>query len=588
MPTPSHSIIFWAPPVNASTLVNVGDVLIPSASGGWQVATSAARGNRRAEGVAISTTNGSGLGSVEIQQAGSLDATITGLGAGPVSLVRTSAAGRMERVSSYTAGDDVIGLAEESGRVHLLIGLPYQQLVDASVGETNTASNVGTTGTGTAGVFKQKTGVNLEMRRVVAGANVTVTEGASDITIAASSSGEANTASNVGTTGAGSAGVFKQKTGVNLEMRRLVAGSNVTLTEGASDITIAASSGGSGFTAGGDLSGTSTNQTVVGVRATTVGTAGGAHVTGAVLRTTGTTSCDWGAVDLSSSNARTGTLPVANGGTGQTAVPGSDTSILVNNAGAYGAGSWSINGNGLSNANAAAAISVGNTPAQSGAVRLPYNSPGLRARHSSGARDVTLIEGSGTTIVIGSIDLVNNVPTGMQSIMARAENAILLGAPSYTFYNGVNLSAPIFNFESTFARSAIPFVGHAGASSPYGVHGQVYVNPGTVATHTLQSTEYASQILIVQVSGIGGSTTVVFPNPSNQLGAYTKDIILRPYNVDATQTIVLSCGSGAKTVSLSQSGFVRARCLFQPNEVIALSCVSASNALTMGNAYYQT
>jgi len=588
MPTPSHSIIFWAPPVNASTLVNVGDVLIPSASGGWQVATSAARGNRRAEGVAISTTNGSGLGSVEIQQAGSLDATITGLGAGPVSLVRTSAAGRMERVSSYTVGDDVIGLAEESGRVHLLIGLPWQQLVDASVGETNTASNVGTTGTGTAGVFKQKTGVNLEMRRVVAGANVTVTEGASDITIAASASGEANTASNVGTTGAGTAGVFKQKTGVNLEMRRLVAGSNVTLTEGASDITIAASSGGSGFTAGGDLSGTSTNQTVVGVRATTVGTAGGAHVTGAVLRTTGTTSCDWGAVDLSSSNARTGTLPVANGGTGQTAVPGSDTSILVNNAGAYGAGSWSISGNGLSNANPAAAISVGNTPAQSGAIRLPYNSPGLRARHSSGARDVTLIEGYGSTINIGSSDIVNNVPTGMGAILSRAENSILFGAPSYTFYNGMNLSAPVLNIESTFARSAIPFVGHAGASSPYGVHGVVNVNPGTVATHTLQSTEYSYQVLIINVYGIGGSTTVVFPNPSNQLGAYTKDIILRPYNVDATQTIVLSCGSGTKTVSLSQNGFVRARCLFQPNEAIALSCVSASNALTMGNAYYQT
>jgi hypothetical protein len=97
-------------------------------------------------------------------------------------------------------------------------------------GEVNTASNVGA---GAGLVFKQKTGVDLELRSINAGTGVTVTNNASDITVATTA--EANTASNVGT---GTGLVFKQKTGVDLELKSIKSGTNVTVVNNVSDITI--------------------------------------------------------------------------------------------------------------------------------------------------------------------------------------------------------------------------------------------------------------------------------------------------------------------------------------------------------------
>lgn len=111
--------------------------------------------------------------------------------------------------------------------------------VESAGGETNTASNVGT---GEGGVYKQKTGADIELRTIKAGSNITVTQNADDITIDATDTGEANTASNVGT----GEGIYKQKTGADLELKTLVAGANITITNNANDLTIAAS-GGSSF-----------------------------------------------------------------------------------------------------------------------------------------------------------------------------------------------------------------------------------------------------------------------------------------------------------------------------------------------------
>jgi len=112
--------------------------------------------------------------------------------------------------------------------------------IDATdTGESNTASNIGTG----EGIFAQKTGIDLEFKTLVAGTNVTLTSGTDIITIDASSAGEANTASNLGLTGEG---VFAQKTGVDLEFKKLKAGTNISLTSDSESITITSSGGGGG------------------------------------------------------------------------------------------------------------------------------------------------------------------------------------------------------------------------------------------------------------------------------------------------------------------------------------------------------
>jgi hypothetical protein len=61
--------------------------------------------------------------------------------------------------------------------------------VGSSTGEANTASNVGTG----SQVFKQKSGVDLEFRTLVAGTNVNITQTANTLVISASSGSGANT-----------------------------------------------------------------------------------------------------------------------------------------------------------------------------------------------------------------------------------------------------------------------------------------------------------------------------------------------------------------------------------------------------------
>ena len=108
----------------------------------------------------------------------------------------------------------------------------------STVGEANTSSNSG----GGDGLALAKDGVDLPFKSLTAGANITLTPSADEIEISATGGGggEANTSSNSG----GGAGLAQTKSGVDLPFKSLVAGSGISLTPTADEITIAATGGG--------------------------------------------------------------------------------------------------------------------------------------------------------------------------------------------------------------------------------------------------------------------------------------------------------------------------------------------------------
>lgn len=136
-----------------------------------------------------------------------------------------------EEVAAVQSGDTVKATAQN-----------IANLAPAS-GETNTASNVGA---GVGKIFKQKDGVDLELKTIKAGTDISISNDVSEVTVNSTvAPGETNTASNVGT-GAGKP--FKEKSGVDLRFKSIKAGTNITVTNGADDITIDAAGGGGTIT----------------------------------------------------------------------------------------------------------------------------------------------------------------------------------------------------------------------------------------------------------------------------------------------------------------------------------------------------
>lgn len=93
-----------------------------------------------------------------------------------------------------------------------------------------------TTGNGAA-LYAGLDGKTLQFRSLVAGSNVSLSTANGELTVdaeASGGSGEDNTASNVGT----GTGVFKQKSGTDLEFKSLVAGANVSLSSGTDTVTV--------------------------------------------------------------------------------------------------------------------------------------------------------------------------------------------------------------------------------------------------------------------------------------------------------------------------------------------------------------
>lgn len=167
--------------------------------------------------------------------------------------------------STITVGVPNIGEANTSSNVGGAVGLakakvgvnlPFKTLVpgrhitltsatdtvtiaSTDTGEANTASNLGVTG---ESLFAQKSGVDLQFKKLKAGANVSLSSDGESVTISSTDTGEVNTASNQGT----GEGLVMAKSGVDLPFKTIKAGSNVTLSSTSNELTISASGGSSG------------------------------------------------------------------------------------------------------------------------------------------------------------------------------------------------------------------------------------------------------------------------------------------------------------------------------------------------------
>lgn len=108
-------------------------------------------------------------------------------------------------------------------------------------GEVNTGENTGTVG---VGLFKQKLGVNLQFKKLIEGTNISLIPTLDGVTInGAAGIGDITNGVNAGN----GVSIFKTKVGNNLVFKKLVQGGGITITDNINDITIdATGSGGFG------------------------------------------------------------------------------------------------------------------------------------------------------------------------------------------------------------------------------------------------------------------------------------------------------------------------------------------------------
>jgi hypothetical protein len=370
--TPNYSFVLSAQLVGATTMA-VGNVMITSSSEPTKYvkATTANRGTRRAEGIALTAwDDDTRTGSVRMQSAGTLDAETSLLGTGSASWVRCSATGTIERCTP-AAGDDIIGYAEADGRVHLAFGMWTAAIINGGSGTFTPPTGTGfATTTGGAldaaslpfplpvakgGTNRTALGTGLQVLRTNSGATdtewatigtftaptgtgfVTVTSGALDPAAATSFNVSTYTLTDTSIAQydmllADATPRFKRfAKGSN--SRALVTSSGGVVQWAQIDLTamvtgVLPSANAPSHT--GDVTGAHSATVVAKVNGATV-PAAGALTTGNSLHVSGASALSYSALNLAGGSGWvTGTLPVGNGGTGL-ASPGTSGNVLTSN-----------------------------------------------------------------------------------------------------------------------------------------------------------------------------------------------------------------------------------------------------------------
>jgi hypothetical protein len=111
-------------------------------------------------------------------------------------------------------------------------------LFSVSVNVDHSGSNAGTG----LGIYKQTVSDEMVFRSLKAGADISITSGADEVTVAYSGGGGGSTSSgsNLGT----GTGIYKETVGSELNFRSLIGGTNIELISGTNEITISGAAGG--------------------------------------------------------------------------------------------------------------------------------------------------------------------------------------------------------------------------------------------------------------------------------------------------------------------------------------------------------
>jgi hypothetical protein len=320
--------------------------------------------------------------------------------------------------------------------------------------------------------------------------------------------------------------------------------------------------GGSSFTAGGDLTGTTSSQTVAKVNGTTITTAGGALAVGAVLRTTAAGTADWGTLDLADADARTGILPAANqaaqtltgDASGTTAavvvdiargLKSATTTVSISAATAPTVGqvltavngttaTWQAGGGGASSTGSAGALNVsdgaGDFQAANGTLTAAagdYISFGANVASEGYIRaDVPVSDAkiisfrrSGNTYDYLKVESAN-VYMGNQTFPTRIDGATMTLLSAGTF-NIFATSTQVIAMTSTAMAMCKPIIGDTSTSSPHGVHG-VGTQAMADANQTPAAAVYAYNT-IKTTGAITANRDLTLPGATDAAG-YTKII----------------------------------------------------------------
>lgn len=127
MPSPSYSVTYQALLSTAGSTLSVGSVVVRSGTA-YLVSTTANRGTRRSDGLALTAADTSSPG-FDLLAVGTIDAATSGLSSGSASWVRVSSTGTLERCTP-SGSDDVVGWAETDGTVHLCFGFLTPTIVN--------------------------------------------------------------------------------------------------------------------------------------------------------------------------------------------------------------------------------------------------------------------------------------------------------------------------------------------------------------------------------------------------------------------------------------------------------------------------